>query len=41
MEILTLPLATHTVVVYLGHEQYRIKECSRQDSSNRKHHGSS
>jgi len=40
MEILALPLAAYTVVVYLGHEQYRIKERSCQDPRNRKHHGS-
>ena len=40
MEILALPLAAHTVVVYLGHEQHRSKERSRQDPRHRKHHGS-
>jgi hypothetical protein len=32
MEILALPIEFHVAVVYLGHEQYRIKERSRQDS---------
>jgi hypothetical protein len=32
MEILALPLESRVVVVYLGHEQYRIKKRSRQDS---------
>jgi len=40
MEILALPLESHVVVVYLGHEQHRIKERSCQDPRNRKHHGS-